>query len=336
MIAQTHSWNTYSSVHLYNPIGENNTIDARQLTNTVRILEPHVDLYHVHNEPNWIFEVTKRATGKPVVFDIHDWTSLRRVMEPPANEIEAEKFALEHADGFCVPTNGYYKRINELTQKPTVMVPSKVGSWLFPDMPKKVGGFVYAGGLSSGEDSNINYAYRDWSEFAKELAEKIPVYCYTANPMEPGKYKHENIHIAGPLVYPEMLRSIAQHSVGIVGSPIKLLDFEDSLPNKLFEYISAGIPVIVLNSPEAKAYVEERKLGVGVADAKEAIEAYEMLSRDYDVTKARWEYAMEAELPKLTGFYREVLGQCINVNVVPPQHQANPSDQAGQKEAKTE
>jgi glycosyltransferase involved in cell wall biosynthesis len=141
----------------------------------------------------------------------------------------------------------------------------------------------------------------------KKLAEKQKVYFYSANPGDFSIYAHENISVFPPNVFPELLANLAKHSVGLVGSPYPLLDFEDSMPNKLFEYISAGIPVMVFNSPEAKAFVEENKLGVGVADTTEALEAFEMLSRNYDIPKARWGFAMESEIPKLTGFYKEVM-----------------------------
>lgn len=333
MVAQTHSWNTYSSVHLYNPInGE--TIDTRQLGNIVRMLRPYVDLFHVHNEPNWIFDVVKSNTDVPVVFDIHDWTSLRRVSEPPAVELEAEKIAIAKADGFGVPSEGYYERLKKITEKPIVCYQSRVGSWLFPEIPKeKIGGFVYAGGLSDENDQDMNYAYRDWSGFAKELAEEKDVYLYSANPIRSDRYKHDRVHAAGPFSYPELLANMARHSVGIVGSPMVLQDFEDSMPNKLFEYIASGLPVVVLNAPEAKRFVEKHKLGYGVTNAKEAIEAATELENDGTLADRRWDYAMEAEIPKITGLYRKVLGQCTKKDIAPPQHQANPEDQAGQKEA---
>jgi hypothetical protein len=57
---------------------------------------------------------------------------------------------------------------------------------------------------------------------------------------------------------------LSQHSVGIVGTPYPLSDFADSMPNKLFEYVAAGLPVICINAPEAAKYAEANGLGMGV------------------------------------------------------------------------
>lgn len=330
-ISSTHSWNTYSTVNLFNADAGGFGLDIRQLQNAVRVLKPHVDLYHVHNEPNWIFKATKTATMKPVIFDIHDWTSLRKAAPTHPLEIEEEKFALQYADGFCVPSKGYLRRIQEITKKPTIMVYSKLGSWLYPEVPKvKLPGFTYAGGVSNGGNDTYNYPYRNWAEVGQKLAEKRKVYFYSANPGDFSKYKHENIQVFPPKTYPDLLNAIAQHSVGMVGSPYPLLDFEDSMPNKLFEYISAGIPVVAFNSPEVGKFVEENKLGYSVKNASEALDVFDELSNDTSVVKKRWELAMEAEVPRLTGFYKEVLESCKDLAT--PPGQADPTDQAGKAE----
>lgn len=310
MISPAHSWNTYSSVNLFDAGGDGN-IDTRQLANAVQLLSPHVDLFHVHNEPNWLFDAVKKHTDKPVVFDIHDWSSLRKSAPVPEFEIEQEKIALANADGFITPSKGYLQRIETLTRKPCVQVYSKVGSWLFPTPSEPKPGLTFEGGVCEGTKDVFNYPYRNWAEWAKEAAGHLEgeekVYFYTANTNNYESYQHEKVEVSQPLAYPALLQALSQHSVGIVGSPFPVEDFEDSMPNKLFEYVASGIPVICLNSPEAKRFVEEHGLGVGVADPQEAVKAMRELSRDCDIRKRRWEYAMEAEIPKLAGFYREVM-----------------------------
>ncbi|MHC4951670.1 MAG: hypothetical protein ACYTEU_11910, partial [Planctomycetota bacterium] len=148
------------------------------------------------------------------------------------------------------------------------------------------------------------------------------------------QYEHEKVEVSPPKIYPELLDSLGTHTAGLVGSPYPLQDFTDSVPNKLFEYIASGLPCVVINSPEAQRYVEKHKLGLGVADPKEAIEALHALSNDTSVIKKRWEHAMEAEIPKLTGFYQEVLCQCTASQV--PQNSASPKDEAGPKAEKKE
>ena len=44
------------------------------------------------------------------------------------------------------------------------------------------------------------------------------------------------------------------------------LNYRFSLPNKLFDYLSAGIPVIAGSLPEVKKIVEENECGIIISD----------------------------------------------------------------------
>ena len=35
------------------------------------------DIFHIHNEPDWMVRETREATKKPIVYDIHDLESMR-------------------------------------------------------------------------------------------------------------------------------------------------------------------------------------------------------------------------------------------------------------------
>ena len=105
---------------------------------------------------------------------------------------------------------------------------------------------------------------------------------------------------------------MAMYDAGLVGSPYPLDDFKDSMPNKLFEYISAGIPALVFNAPEAGKYVEENGLGLSIQDASEVPQALEKL-KDHNVLMDRWRYTMDGEIPSLVTLYGELCGQSQRV-----------------------
>lgn len=309
-IAPTHSVSTYASVHLWEYLQPDGKLSPKQIVNSIRMVDPHIDVWHVHNEPNWIFRAVHENTTKPVIFDIHDWTSLRRVKEVDPSEVEEERYALEHADGFCVPSQGYLKRIRGLSKKPSVLVYSMLPEGLFArEKREKKPGLVYAGGLKGKNLEFVyNYDYRNWCEVMQGVANAgHDVYGYSANGGEDFEdYAHERIHISPPEVYDELIRKLSQHTAGLVGTPFHVAEFDDAMPNKLFEYISAGIPVIVLNAPEAGRFVEDHDLGICVRDASEIPNALERLT-DHNIPLDRWQYTMESQLPSLLGLYEEVL-----------------------------
>lgn len=309
-IAPAHSSNGYASVHKWDIEADKDSFPTSpQLAEEIRILSPHVDIFHVHNEPNWIFRTVKENTNKPVVFDIHDWTSLRRVSDPPAFELIEEKYALENADGFVVPSKGYLDKIREESNKPSILAYSMVPQFLFPEVDGKSEGLVYAGGVKGKNVEFIyNYEYRNWAAFS-QLAVNLTdreFDFYTANGGEDFcEYENEKIHMHPPKIYPDMMQSIAGHEAGIVGAPIEILDFRDSMPNKLFEYISAGVPAIIINAPEAQAFVEQNDLGVGIRDVSELPEALEKLT-NHNVSLDRWGFTMESQIPKVLALYEEI------------------------------
>ncbi len=308
-ISQAHTGSPYTSVQIFDDMmGHPNYPSVRQLQHSIKLLEPNVDVFHVHNEPNWLFRAVKDVTDKPVIFDIHDWTSLRKVMEPDPIDLKEEKYALDNADGFCVPSMGYLKRIRAITDKPTALVYSMVPSALFP---RKIEGgqpgMVYEGGLKGKNDLAYNYEYRNWAKFCQEVAKHSDVYLYTANGGEDlSDYENPRIKPFLPLSYNILLQTMSKHSVGLVGSPIPLQDFEDAMPNKLFEYVSAGIPVIIVNAPEAARFAEANGLGVGIQDVSEVKQAIDSL-KDHKIAQDRWGYTMESQIPKLMSLYQEVL-----------------------------
>jgi hypothetical protein len=116
-----------------------------------------------------------------------------------------------------------------------------------------------------------------------------------------------------PMLYNEMINECAKYDCGLVGTPFPLPDFEDSMPNKLFEYVAAGIPSIVINSPEAAKFVEENGLGLSVQDASMVPEAMERLKGDCNVKQDRWRFTMETEMPGLLELYGSLCGKSERV-----------------------
>lgn len=283
------------------------------------MLEDHVDIWHVYNEPNFIFKVVRDNSQKPIVFDIHDWTSLREAAPVIPDELIAEKLALEGADGFVTCSMGYQRHLREQTQKPNVMVYSMVPAALYPtEVHKTKPGLVYEGGLKGKTDLEINYPYRNWAAFLKEAVKTFPeghkAYCFSAGgPEDFGDYQDDKIEVYDYIRYDQLLVELSRSTVGLVGSPMPLKDFRDSMPNKLFEYIAAGTPCLVINAPEAQQFVEMHNLGVGIRDPSEVATALDKLT-NHNISKDRFAFTMETQIGKLVALYEEVM--CVKLGTV--------------------
>jgi len=72
---------------------------------------------------------------------------------------------------------------------------------------------------------------------------------------------HRNIHLLPAVPAGEVLTYVSQADVGLVGVENRCLSYYLSLPNKLFECLAAGGPVIVPDFPEVRRVVDEYGCG---------------------------------------------------------------------------
>jgi glycosyltransferase involved in cell wall biosynthesis len=90
-----------------------------------------------------------------------------------------------------------------------------------------------------------------------------------------------------------------------------------SLPNKLFEYLHAGLPMVVSDSPAMAGFVRRHRLGevVPVDDAEGWARAIEraLAAQPYRTRVSEWEalkeeWSWERQSERLLAVYRELLG----------------------------
>jgi len=76
------------------------------------------------------------------------------------------------------------------------------------------------------------------------------------------------------LPYNLMLRELTRHDWGLVGCVEPCSQYDATIPNKLFEYMAAGIPIIVLNADECAEFVMQTGIGVVVNSMDDIPEIY--------------------------------------------------------------
>ena len=98
----------------------------------------------------------------------------------------------------------------------------------------------------------------------------------------------DRLHVLAPVAPDEVIAYAASADIGV--SPIvpSCLNYRYSLPNKLFQYMAAGIPVVASDLPQVREVVEGARCGLVVDTTRpEAIaDAIERLAGDPRASRA--------------------------------------------------
>lgn len=128
--------------------------------------------------------------------------------------------------------------------------------------------------------------------------------------------RNENIHFKEAVHPSEVIEYTAAADVGFSLIENACLSYYYCLPNKIFEYTIAEIPLIVSNMQDMSNYVVNNKLGL-VVDGKsvdEISQSVEVMARDKDLYKAalmeaKEKFNWEAEEEKMIRVYKNLFNQ---------------------------
>jgi glycosyltransferase involved in cell wall biosynthesis len=233
------------------------------------------EVIHVHNEPNWMVKAAATVRNMvcplvPIVFDVHDLDSMRE----DGSVDPTEEPAIKAADAFIFPSKAYDDGITGLyflRGNPRRVIYSMCSrSDIVTDPLPRVNGLVYEGAIVAPV-KNFNpqtpgyKKYRDYTGLAEKLtASGIPFHLYgVRNEFKPSYLK------AGAVAhsmhrFPDMMRQLSRYHWGLCGHLDSHPQWQKAMPNKLFEYIAAGIPVISINAGEVSEFVKKHGIGCAV------------------------------------------------------------------------
>lgn len=309
----------YTTRNLWNDLG--------QVIESIKVYAPHVDVFHCHNEPSWFVTAIKEHCDKPVVLDVHDSFLARSTPDEAAKRLDEghyhirvvseERNNFQLADGLVFPGEVFGDLVcNEFKlRQPRLILPSYCTKRMQAYTCQEwLGGLVYEGRVDLADENAkhpqaYGFRYCDYEETARQcngLGIDFHIYARADDAFkkiyEPIAFTHV------PVQFKKLIGYLSRHDWGLVGNVVKTPEWDIAFPNKMFEYISAGVPVVALNAPACGKYLEEKGVGIAVSSLEELTERWSEHTQCRKVLlKKRQQFVMESHIAKLEEFYLEVL-----------------------------
>lgn len=229
------------------------------------------DFVHSSNEPDFLTMLLNQ-TNKAVIHDCHDLSSAYIRMSP--EELFIEYAANKKSRGVIYTTEGIrneaLKKFDISVEK-TFVLENLISEELMPNskyekLSRKDHEMhcVYEGGVIPHDHESHRYFEDIWRNLAEH---GIHVHFYTTCNKEYCKYLeslHEKIHYEGNLSSQRLAAEMTKYDVGlcILNVTEKNKQYlEYASPNKIQEYVNAGIPVAVGAIESQRDFVESNRFG---------------------------------------------------------------------------
>lgn len=246
------------------------------------------DIIHCHNEPNdFIAVAIDSCRERPVIYDCHDFTGART---SHVENIEAavEEFCFKYSAATIHVSEGIkqsaFKKYGPHLSIVLPSLPSSSSIHFIPKPKLTDNHLVYEGGLVNSDKPT--YSYRYYFPFFKQLCEAgINVHVFPSlvdtweSMPEYFAYATQNprLHLHPSLPYAALLEEMSQFQWGLVGFNFSQVPEEgkeflnNALPNKIFDYLYAGVCPIVINNTTSAAFVQKNNIGYAAESIKHVI-----------------------------------------------------------------
>lgn len=284
------------------------------------------DIYHAHDLPGllctWPAAVFKR---KFLVYDSHElWSSITlygagRIFRLPFAILE--KILILRVQAIITVNNSIAEILKKKFKKSTIAIYnypvfSKVKS-KYGYRPKKIKTVLYAGLLAGGRglfqaietatflDDSYKFIFIGYGDKKAELEKKIGE-----------KNLSDRFTILNALAVEELCELISTVDIGLCLIENVSQSYYYSSPNKLFQYIASGVPVLASDFPEYKNIVMKNKIGevVNPAEPKKIAQKIKNMTKAENEKKYRKnlrglsskKFNWTLESVKLVEFYKEI------------------------------
>lgn len=274
--------------------------------------------------------LVKVFTKSKLIYDAHELESNRNGISPFLGRITLwiEKLLWRYVDGLIVVSPSIQKWYNEnvgvklstiVLNAPVIEMPTYDSDLKKIDylkstfnIPKDRKVFLYIGGLVKGRGIELSL-----DAFKEESVRSHLVflgYGEMSAFLKAESKKHSNIHVHDAVPHEKVISVAQSADVGLCLIENVSLSYYYCLPNKLFEYCFAGVPVLASNFPDISSVVEQYKLGMvttlDVVSVRAAINSFENDQVDINFsTEDLKPLSWDTQAKKLLGLYDQVLNK---------------------------
>ncbi len=285
------------------------------------VAEFRPDVIHSHNLPDSLTAIALElfAGRVPVVHDVHDLQSLRRTpyengFPEPRDPLALEQLAIEECSALVTVSEELVEEIDARYHPtaPTLVFPNyALQRDLPPALPpaERRNGhpprLAYQGTLST------NGGHYDLREIFRTIVDEgLSLDVYPSRPVA-GYAELSGVRVHTTLPPAQLLATLPQYDFGWAGfnSTLNGAHLDTCLPNKAYEYIGCGLPVLTLKHRALTRLVGDGRLGLslatldGLSGQLAAVDVVELRRR---IAAARPALTVEANIHRLARLYESV------------------------------
>lgn len=309
------------------------TDPASELEDAIDAFRP--DVIHSHNLPDSLTVLAQDLVGGvvPIVHDVHDMQTLRNTpyedgFPDPPNPPEMERLAVQRSDAVVtvsdevlVQLEARHGRLDRSLVLPNAPLAADLPARL-PSAERGPGArprIVYQGSLST------NSSHYDLRDIFRALADAGAHVSVRPSREQPAYRRMaadtRGMTVHSPLSPRELMDVLPRYDWGWAGFNVTLnaAHIDTALPNKAFEYVAAGLPILTLRHRALARFVESEGVGLVLDDPAEAvsrIREVDMPSIRRRVAAARGDFTAEANARRLAALYRDLVGTGVRATPV--------------------
>jgi glycosyltransferase involved in cell wall biosynthesis len=217
----------------------------------------------------WVGVAARLMGGTAVVYDAHElWPDRNLRPEPRWWLVACEALFVRCAHRTITASPGY---ADVIARRYHVRRPQVIRN--IPDLgqpPAPAGpaegeaSFVYVGAITRnrGIEVSIRALARTQGARLRLLGPSGPAYRAELERLASDEGVANRVEFAGAVPPGGVIDSLRGATAGLALIQPVCLSYELSLPNKLFEYVLAGVPILVSDLPVMGAFVEQRRVGL--------------------------------------------------------------------------
>ena len=116
----------------------------------------------------------------------------------------------------------------------------------------------------------------------------------------------------------KLFKEITQYDFGWAGfnDTLNRVHLDTALPNKLFEYIACGLPVISFPHEALKHFLETHHVGLvidTISGLAERLRTLEMVAVRGNVRRHRWDFTVEANIGWIVNIYQQLCDGTVSL-----------------------